>query len=253
MFIDTHCHIFKEYYDDINTIIDNCQKNDISKIIVSGCDMKSNMEVLELVNKYDMVYGSIGFHPTELDNFSMEQLVWLEENINNKKIVAIGEIGLDYHYNNTDKEKQMVILKRQLDLAKKYNKPIIFHSRDAINDTYNILSEYKLKGSIHCYSGSLEMAKRFIQAGYMLGIGGVSTYKNAKNIKEVIKEIPLSYFLLETDSPYLAPEPKRGSVNEPSNIPLIASVIADLKGISIAEVARACTDNTEGLFDFSSK
>lgn len=251
MFIDTHSHLFSEYYDNIEEVISKCKKNGIKRIIVSGVDMKSNLEVLELVRKYDIVYGSIGFHPTELDNFSYDDLIWLEEHINDNKIVAVGEIGLDYHYDNTDKEKQYDILKRQLDIAKKYNKPIIFHSRDSIRDTYNVLKKYKLEGCIHCYSGSVEMAREFTKLGYMIGIGGVVTYKNSRILKDVVKEIELSYILLETDAPYLSPEPYRGTRNDSSNISEIIKVVAELKDTSILEVARVTTDNAERLFDFS--
>ena len=142
MFIDTHCHLFNEYYDNIDEIVNKCRENNIKRIIVSGVDMKSNKEVLELINKYDIVYGSIGFHPTELDDFFYDDLEWLEEHINDERIVAVGEIGLDYHYDNTDMDKQHEILKRQLDIAQKYNKPIIFHSRDAIGDTYKMLKAF---------------------------------------------------------------------------------------------------------------
>lgn len=253
MFIDTHCHIFKEYYEDIDAIIKRCKENNVLKIIVSGCDMKTNKEVLELVSKYDIVYGSIGFHPTELDDVKDEDLQFIEDNIDNDKIVAVGEIGLDYHYDDTDRDKQKYMLKKQLEIAQRHNKPIIFHSRDAISDTYDILKEYNLRGSIHCFSGSLEMARKFTSLGYMIGVGGVCTYKNARVIKEVIKNIPLSYIILETDSPYLAPHPYRGGANEPSYIPVIAQAVAELKGVSIADIQRVCTANTEGLFDFSSK
>jgi len=250
MFIDTHSHLFNEYYDNIEEIINKCKDNGVKRIIVSGVDMKSNKEVLELVNKYDIVYGSIGFHPTELDDFSYDDLDWLEEHINDNKIVAVGEIGLDYHYDNTDKIIQYDVLKRQLDIALKHNKPIIFHSRDAIGDTYNILSEYKLKGSIHCYSGSVEMAREFIKHGYMIGVGGVVTYKNSKILKEVVKDVDLSYILLETDSPYLSPEPYRGMKNDSSYICEIAKVIGELKGVSILDVSKITSDNAERLFDF---
>lgn len=253
MYIDTHCHLFNEYYDNIDEIINKCKDNGVKRIIVSGVDMKSNKEVLDLVNKYDIVYGSIGFHPTELNDFSYDDLDWLEEHINNNKIVAIGEIGLDYHYDDTDKDKQNDILRRQLDIAKEYNKPIVFHSRDAIWDTYNILKEYKLRGSIHCYSGSVEMAREFIKLGYMIGVGGVVTYKNSKVLKEVVKDTDLSYILLETDAPYLSPEPYRGKRNDSSNLNEIAKVIADLKNTSILDVSRVTTSNAERLFDFFSK
>lgn len=253
MYIDTHCHILSEYYDDIDEIINKCMDNGVRRIIVSGVDKKSNMEVLELVSRYDIVYGTIGFHPTELKGFSYNDLDWLEEHINDKKIVGLGEIGLDYHYDDTDKGLQIEVLKRQLDIAKVYNKPIVFHSRDAMGDTYNILKEYKLRGSIHCYSGSVEMAREFIKLGYMIGVGGVVTYKNSKILKEVVKDIPLSYILLETDSPYLSPEPYRGKRNDSSNLNKIAMVVAELKNTSIIEVSRVTSCNAEGLFDFSLK
>lgn len=253
MFIDTHCHLFNEYYDDIEEIIRKCKDNNIKYIIVSGCDKKTNIEVLELISKYDMVYGSLGFHPTELKDFCYDDLEWLEEHINDNKIVAVGEIGLDYHYENSDREKQINVLRRQLEIAKKHDKPIIFHSRDSIGDTYNILEEYKLRGSIHCYSGSVEMARKFISLGYMIGVGGVVTYKNSRILKDVVKDVDLAYILLETDAPYLSPEPLRGTKNDSSNIPIIAEAIANTKGVSIIDVSRVSTSNAERLFDFSLK
>ena len=250
MYIDTHCHLYQEYYDDIDTLIKEIEESGVKRIIVNGCDMKTNLEVLELVNKYDIVYGALGFHPTELDDYNEDCLSFLREHINDDKIVAIGEIGLDYHYDDTDKNKQIDVFRKQLEIASLYHKPVIVHSRDSINDTYNILSEYNLSGSIHCFSGSLEMAKRFVKLGYFLGIGGVSTYKNAKNIVNVIKEIDLEYLLLETDSPYLSPVPKRGEKNSPCNIPIIAEKIADIKNIDISLVSRTTTLNASRLFDF---
>ena len=250
MYIDTHCHVLHDYYDNIDEIINKCKNNGVSKIVISGCDIETNKEVLELVNKYDIIYGTIGFHPTELNDFREDYFDFLEKNIMNKKIVGIGEIGLDYHYEDTDKNKQINVFTRQLEIAEKYNKTIVVHSRDSIQDTYNILSNYKLKGSIHCFSGSVEMAKLFTKLGYKLGVGGIITYKNAKNIKEVVKNIDLSYILLETDSPYLSPEPYRGTRNDPSNIPFIVEAIADIKNVSKIDVARITTDNAIAEFDF---
>ena len=243
MFIDTHCHISKEYFDDIPNLIDKIVKSGVNKVI-------ANLEVLESVEKYDIVYGALGFHPTELDDFSDEQLIWLEKNINNKKIVAIGEIGLDYHYDNTDKVKQKEVFEKQLQIASKYHKPVIVHSRDAINDTYNIISKYNVIGSLHCFSSSKEMAERFIKLGFYIGIGGVCTYKNAKEIKEVIKAIDLEYIILETDTPYLSPEPVRKEKNTPCNIPIIASYIASLKDVDLSIVSKVTSANASRLFDF---
>ena len=249
MFVDTHCHISYEDYDNIDELIMNIKNSKVEKIIVNGTDMKSNLFVLELVRKYDIVYGALGFHPTELDDFSYDYLDWLDKNIDNDKIVALGEIGLDYHYENTDKEKQIDVLRRQLDIAVKHNKPIIFHCRDAIGDTYNILKKYNLKGTMHAYSGSLDMALKFIKLGYCLGVGGVVTFKNAKNIIEVIKNIDLKYIVLETDAPFLTPEPYRGKKNNSSYIPLIAEKVASIKGISSLDVASITSNVASELFD----
>ncbi len=250
MYIDTHCHITRDDYDDIPFLIDKIKESGVNRIIVNGCDMKSNMEVLELVKKYDIVYGALGFHPTELDNFNDEYLLWLDEHIDDEKIVALGEIGLDYHYDNTVKDKEIDVFRKQLEIAKKHNKPVIVHSRDAIKDTYDILSEYGLKGSIHCFSGSLEMAREFIKMGYLIGVGGVVTYKNAKNIINVIENIDLEYILLETDSPYMTPEPYRKYKNDSSYIPVIAKKIADLKNVSVDVVGSVTSDSARRLFDF---
>ena len=215
--IDTHCHITSEYYDNIDEVI-NKMKDNI--IIVSGTNKDDIKEVINLCN-YKNVYGTIGIYPTEeLD------LKIIEDNINNKKIVGIGEIGLDYHLET-----------------------VVIHTRDAIQDTYDILKNYKdLKKVIHCYSGSLEMAKEFIKINCRLGIGGVLTFKNSK-LKDVIKEIDLKYLLLETDSPFLTPEPYRGTKNEPYNIIYVAKKIAEIKDISLEEVLDITTKNAKEQFD----
>ena len=248
--IDTHCHIYQEYYDDIPQVINEIKNAGVEKIIVNGCDMKSNLEVLKLVKEYDCVYGAIGFHPTELDDNIDNNLSWLNDHINDNKIVALGEIGLDYHYDNTDKNKQILYFRKQLEIASKNKKPVIVHTRDAIQDTYDILSCYDVSGSIHAFSGSKEMAREFIKLGFYIGIGGVSTYKNAKNIISVIEDISLAYILLETDSPYLTPVPYRGQTNSPAYLPIIAKKIGDIKNVSYADVIRVTTDNAFSLFDF---
>ena len=248
--IDTHCHVLSEYYEDITSLVDEIKAAGVNKIIVNGTDMKSNLEVLELVKKYDIIYGAIGFHPTELTDYTDECMKWLEEHINDEKIVAIGEIGLDYHYDDTDKLKQKNVFKKQLELAEKYKKPIIVHSRDSIKDTYDMLCCYKLKGSIHAFSGSLEMAKEFIKLGYFIGVGGVVTFKNAKNIINVIENVSIEYILLETDSPYLTPVPYRGQVNSPCNIPIIAKKIGEIKSEKLSVISRVTTANACSLFDF---
>ena len=250
MFIDVHCHLDSNYYDDIDKVINNAKKNNVNKLIYNGCNKKSNKEVIRLINKYDSVYGAVGYHPTELDDVNEKDYELLESLLSNKKIVAIGEIGLDYHYPDTNREKQKYAFRRQLELAEKHNIPVIVHSRDAIQDTFDIMSEYNIKGVIHCFSGSVEMAKEFIKKGFLISVGGIITFKNVKNIIEVIKNIDLSYVLLETDSPYLTPEPFRKEQNEPMYIPIIASKIADILNVSIEEVSSKTTDNAKRLFDF---
>ncbi len=248
--IDTHAHLYHEYYEDLYKTIADIKASGVTKVIVNGCDMESNLEVLELVKKYDIIYGALGFHPTELNDDIDASLKFLEDHINDDKIVAIGEIGLDYHYDNTDKEKQIYTFKKQLEIASKYRKPVIVHSRDAIQETYNILSRYNVNGSIHAYSGSLEMAREFIKLGFYIGVGGVCTYKNAKNIVNVIENIDLSYILLETDSPYLTPVPYRGQTNTSAYIPIIAKKVSEIKNVSLEDVEKTTTDNATSLFDF---
>ena len=247
MLIDTHCHLGYEDYDNIEEII----KNMDGIMIASGCNDKTNKEVLELVNKYDNVYGTLGIHPEDVDNISEDSFRFIEENISNPKIVAIGEIGLDYYWVSDNKEKQQEIFKRQLDIATKYNKPIVVHSREAIQDTYDILKQYNLKGSLHCFSSSLEMAREFIKLGYKIGVGGTVTFKNSKKLQEIVKEIDIKDILLETDSPYLSPEPFRGKRNNPSNTYYVALKISELKEIDIKEVLDTTSKNAIQLFDLN--
>jgi len=243
--IDTHCHLFTSDYEDLDSLLNNIKNMDI-KCIVNGCDIVSNNEALELSSKYDFIYSAIGFHPSEVDNLLSNYINYLEENINN--IVAIGEIGLDYYWVKDNKDKQIELFESQLKLAEKYNKPVIVHGRDAWNDTYNILSKYKVKGVIHAFSGSLEMANMFIKLGFKLGIGGVITFKKC-NLKDVIKEISIEDIVLETDSPYLSPEPVRGKQNSPLNLKYIAEYISLVKDISYNDVCNITSSTASRIFD----
>ena len=205
---------------------------------------------VELSKKYKEVYITIGYHPEEVLNIQEDDFNVLENVIinNREKVVGIGEIGLDYHYDNSDyiKEKQKKLFIRQIKLAEKYNLPVVIHSRDATLDTYNILKEFKVKGVIHCFSGSLDVAKMYIKLGFKLGIGGVVTFKNSK-LFEVVKELSSKDFILETDSPYLSPI--RGEKNEPKNIPLIAEFISSVRGVSIEKVQTDTTNNVKEIFN----
>lgn len=248
---DTHCHLFSEYYDDIGAVIERAKDNGVDKIIVNGCDRKSNYEVIKLIFKYENVYGAIGFHPSECDIVTEDDYEFIIDNINNNKIVAIGEIGLDYHYDNYNKNKQIELFKRQIDIANLYNKPIIIHCRDSINDAYNILENVIVPKILHCYSGSLEMASRFIKNSnnVYFGVGGVVTFKNSKVVKDVVKNIPLSKIVFETDSPYLSPEPYRGSKNEPKNIKFICDYVSSLRGLKNGDVQAVVEETVRSIFD----
>lgn len=245
MLIDTHCHLSNDDYETIEDII----KNMNGIMIASGCDDKTNKEVLELVNKYNNVYGTLGIHPEEIDSLTKNSFKFIEENISNPKIVAIGEIGLDYYWVKDNIDRQKEIFEYQLKLAEKYNKPIVVHSRDSIQDTYDILKKYNLKGIIHCFSSSLEMAREFIKLGYKIGIGGTVTFKNSKKLQEIVKQIDLKDILLETDSPYLSPEPFRGKKNNPSNVYYVALKISELKNIDIEEVLSITNESAIKEFD----
>lgn len=248
MFTDTHCHIYKEYYEDIKKILENAKECQINRMINNGCDKKSNEEVLKLSTQYKNIYGALGIHPENVDTYKEEDLKEIENNLTNPKIIAIGEIGLDYHYTKENKNRQIELLEAQLQIAEKYNLPVIIHSREAREDTINTLKKYHVKGVIHSFSGSKETALIYIKMGYLLGINGVITFKNSK-LKEVIKEIPLENIILETDSPYLTPEPFRGKRNEPKRILEIAKFICELKNISLEELSKITNDNIKLIFD----
>lgn len=241
MIIDTHCHL--ESYDNIDDIV-----NFDGIMIAAGCNDETNLRVVELVNKYSNIYGTLGIHPEELDNVTDNSFKIIEDNLSNKKIVGIGEIGLDYYYDDTRKEEQKELFIKQLELATKFKLPVVIHSRDSIADTYNIMSNYQLKGNIHCFSSSLEMAKKFIKLGYKIGIGGVLTFKNGKKLQEIVKNIDINDIVLETDSPYLTPEPYRGHKNEPKNVIYVANKISELKGISIEKVIEITTNTAISQF-----
>lgn len=247
MLIDTHCHLSCDDYNNLDEII-----NEFDGImIVSGCNHKTNKEVIELVNKYDKIYGTLGIHPEEIDNFKKSDLKFIEDNLNNKKIVGIGEIGLDYYWIKDNKEEQKELFIKQLDIAKKYNKAIVVHSRDSIQDTYDILKKYNLNGSIHCFNSSLEMAREFIKLGYKIGVGGVLTFKNSKKLQEVVKNINLKDILLETDSPYLTPEPYRGQKNKPSNVYYVALKLSQLKETNIEDIINQTGENALKEFNIN--
>ncbi len=249
MFIDTHCHLSKDDYSDIDIVINAARENEVKFLIICGCDKEGIKEAIELADKYNNILLSIGYHPSEASEVSDIDLEELEQLLkNNKKVVAVGEIGLDYHWDKENKEAQKTLFKKQIEIAKRLNLPVVIHSRDAFQDTYDILKEAKHRGVIHCFSGNLENAKMYIGIGFYLGIGGVVTFKNT-NLKETLKEIPIDRIILETDSPYLAPTPHRGEQNEPKYIPLIADEVGKIYKISIDNLQEIIKKNTEKIFN----
>lgn len=244
--IDTHAHIYSEYYDNIDELVKYLKDNNVKYILNASSNYDNALEVIELSKKYkDYLLPVVGIHPEDVDNYNLEKI---EELIKDNKVYAVGEIGLDYHYSSENKDKQKELFKRQIEIAIKYNLPVVVHTRDSIQDTFDILKSYKVKGVLHCFSGSYEMAREFIKIGFKLGIGGVLTFKNSK-LYEVIEKISLDDIVLETDSPYLSPEPYRGKKNNPYNVYYVAKKISEIKNISVEEVIRVTTKNACGIFD----
>lgn len=249
MFIDTHMHIGDDFGVEPDLYVKNATDAQVEVLIASFCEKDDIMLSTKFVEKYKNLYACIGYHPEVSNKIVEKDYETLEEMVkNNPKIVAIGEIGLDYYWNKDNKGKQREVFCKQLEIAEKLKLPVVIHSRDSINETYEILKKYKVSGVIHCFSGSLEMAKKFISLGFLLGIGGVVTFKNSK-LFEVIEKLELTNIVLETDSPYLTPEPNRGKTNESSNIFYIAQKIAEIKNISLENVAKITTENAIRTFD----
>ena len=249
MYIDTHCHISENEGVHPDEYMIHAKEKQVSYVIASFCEKETYQEITSYLEKYDNLFVSVGFHPEEANKIIEEDLENLENLIqSSNNVVAIGEIGLDYYWHKDNKEIQREIFNRQLKLAEKYDLPVVIHSRDSIGEVYDILKDYSLRGVIHCFSGSKEMAENFVKLGYMIGIGGVVTFKNSK-LYQVVESLPLDTILLETDSPYLSPEPFRGKVNESSNIPLIAEKIAEIKNISLEKVEEITTNNAIRMFD----
>ena len=243
--IDTHAHIYSEYYD-IDDLIKKLKSNSIIKVINNSTNNEDMLEVVELSKKYrNFLLPSIGIHPEFVNNYDLNKMEMI---IKNNNVYAIGEIGLDYYWVKDNKEEQKNLFISQIKLANKYNLPVIIHSRDSIQDCLNIIKENRCRGIIHCFSGSYEMAKEFIKYGFKLGIGGVLTFKNSK-LSEVIKKIDLKDIVLETDSPYLTPEPYRGKTNDPSNVYYVAKKISEIKEIDIEKVIKQTTQNAIDIFD----
>lgn len=253
MFIDTHAHLYNERFDGIlNDIVKYAHDMDVKKIVCSASDIDSANKAIEMSEKYEGVYATIGVHPQDAGNVQNDYLETLRDLARNKKVVGIGEIGLEYMEGCPDKGLQKRVFLEQLNLAHDLHLPFVIHCRNAVGDMLELLKQNKnlieYGGTFHCFSESLESAKIVLDLGLHISVGGVVTFKNGKKLQEVVPSIPLDRLLLETDCPYLAPEPNRGKLNQPAYIPLIAEKIALLKGVEVSEIAKCTTDNARRLF-----
>lgn len=250
--IDTHSHLFEdEFKDDLDECIKRCKENNISKIILVGFSEETNEKAFELSQKYDIFYPTAALHPSEARETYLEDFNKLLDFINNHKIYAVGECGLDYHWTKENIEYQHKLFRMQCELAIKMNLPVIVHSRDADQDTFDIIKSYKgkLKGVMHCYSGSYELAKEYIKLGFYISLGGPVTFKNAKEPKRIAENIDLSRLLIETDCPYLAPTPFRGQRNESSYVKYVCDMIASIRGVEPSYIEKITEENAIKLFN----
>ncbi len=247
MIIDTHCHIYKSEMENAEEILKQAAENDI-QIILNGTDPKSNEEVLELSGKYDNVHAALGYLYPFADEMTDEDISLLDRQLDNDNVVAVGEIGIDYYHRKDNKYRQIELFEKMLNLAESHNLPVIVHSRKAMQDTFDILKRHDAVGSMHCYQGSAEMAREFIKMGFYIGIAGPVTHKNNKKIRKMIKEIDIDHMLVETDSPYLSPEEKRGEMNTPLNLKYIIRKIGEELNMPEDKVIEITTENAKRLY-----
>ncbi|MBE5904455.1 MAG: TatD family deoxyribonuclease [Pseudobutyrivibrio sp.] len=255
MIFETHAHYDDEKFDGdrVELLSHLLKENNIGNIVNVGASFRGCKDSLKLAESYDNVYAAIGIHPEEIDDASDEVLEWIRENASNPKVVAIGEIGLDYYWvkDPEGRAKQRIWFDKQMDLAKEVNLPVVIHSREAAEDTFNTIKSYNtqdVKGIVHCYSYSKELALEYVKMGWYIGVGGVVTFKNGKKLVETVEAIPLENIVLETDCPYMAPEPHRGSRNSSIYLKYVSEKIAQLKGVSVEEVERITYENALRIY-----
>ncbi|MDM5356538.1 TatD family hydrolase [Peribacillus sp. ACCC06369] len=252
MLFDTHVHVNAEQFnEDLEDVIERAKEAGVNNMVVVGFDRPTIIRAMELIEAYDFMYAAVGWHPVDAIDMTEEDLLWIEELSNHPKVVAIGEMGLDYHWDKSPKDVQMEVFRKQIRLAKKLGLPIIIHNREATADIVKILKEEEASevgGIMHCFSGSAETALECINMNFYISLGGPVTFKNAKKPKEVAAAVPLDRLLIETDCPYLAPHPYRGKRNEPSYVKFVAEQIAEIKQLTIEEVSKATTENAKKLF-----
>ena len=256
MIFDTHAHYDDEAFDDDREqLLERMRNRGVEYIVNVGASMASCKSTIGLVRRFPYVYGAIGIHPDDVAELTEEDYQWLEKNIHKPKIVAVGETGLDYHWSD-NRNVQIEAFERQMNLAREAKLPLIIHSRDAAQDTYEVMKTNRadeIGGVVHCFSYSKEMAKKFMDMGFYLGIGGVITFSNAKKLREVVEYMPMDKMVIETDCPYLAPVPNRGKRNDSFNLPYVVSKIAEIKEMSSAEVIHITSENAKDLYGIGRK
>lgn len=250
MYFDSHAHYDDERFDeDREELIESLKSKGVDYIVNAAADMKSCFTSLELAHQYDFIFSSVGVHPHDVKDLTEKDIETMEKLAEDPKVVAVGEIGLDYYYDNSPRDDQRQWFKRQLEMAKKLDLPVIIHSREASEETYDIIMASGVKeGVIHCFSGSLELAKEYVKRGFYIGVGGSLTFKNAKKTVRVVEGIDLDHILIETDCPYLTPIPHRGERNDSSYLQFVVAKIAEIKGVSVEEVAKISSENAKKLF-----
>lgn len=248
MIIDTHCHIYNSEMENVAEIIEEAARNDIH-MILNGTDPQSNGEILELSGRYENVHAALGYLYSFADEMTEEDICLLDKQLENDNVVAVGEIGLDYYHGKDNRDSQKELFERMIGLAQKHALPVIVHSRKAMQDTYDMLKAHDVVGSMHCYQGSVEMAREFIKLGFYIGIAGPITYTNNKKAKKVVKNIGIGNMLVETDSPYLSPEEKRGEKNTSINLKYIIRKIAEELDMPEDEVMETTAQNAKILFE----
>ncbi len=247
---DTHAHYDDESFDaDRDELLSDLKNNGVSNVIDCGCDLKSSLKAVELSEKYDYIYAAVGIHAHEADSATESDFKKIGSLYSEKKVVAVGEIGLDYHYDFSPREKQLEVFERQLAIAKQLDLPVIIHDRESHEDTMRLLKKYQPKGVVHCFSGSVEMAKEVIKIGMYIGFGGAVTFKNARKPVEVVAFLPTERLLLETDAPYMTPVPYRGTRCNSTHIAYTAQKIAEIKNIPPQEIIDICNENAKKLFN----
>ena len=249
--IDVHGHINDEKFDDVKAVVDRAVEAGLEACLCASCDLSSSQKAVDFAEKFSIVYANVGIHPENIDAYDENTITELEKLAKNKKVVAIGEIGLDYYWRQDNKERQQAIFVEQIKLANELNLPVVIHTREAMGDTIELLKKYKVNrpSVMHCYGGSIESAKELMKLGFSFSFGGLVTFKNAQKVVDVVKNLPIENILLETDCPYMSPVPFRGQRNEPKNVVYIADEIARIKNMTIEDVAEKTTANAKRIFD----